>query len=281
MMIEPNHPALSVRRQCALVGLNRSTYYGQPVAESALNLQLMQLIDQEYTRAPFYGYRKMTARLRNFHGFPVNHKRVARLMNKMGLQAVYPQPKTSLANEAHQKYPYLLRGLVIDRPNQVWAADITYVPMPNGFMYLVAIMDWHSRFVITWQLANTLAGAFCLAALQQALSTNRPEIFNTDQGVQFTAHAFTAELTAADIRISMDGRGRVFDNIFVERLWRSVKYENIYLKRYETVPALVTGLADYFDLYNYARPHQNLAYQVPATVYYGDKTPFIMSMIGP
>lgn len=279
MMIEPNHPTLSIRRQCDLIGLNRATYYWQPTSETPLNLALMTLIDQEYTRAPFYGYRKMTARLNKQHGYRVNHKRVARLMLKMGLQAIYPRPKTTLPQLQHKKYPYLLRGLEINRPNQVWAADITYVPMPHGFMYLVAIMDWFSRFVVAWQLSNTLDGAFCVEALRQALRHGQPEIFNTDQGVQFTAHDFVDELKAAHICISMDSRGRVFDNIFVERLWRTVKYEDIYIKEYATVLALCTGLRDYFDLYNYERPHQSLDYCTPAAVHFAVKhthsrTPF-------
>ncbi len=274
-MIESKHPTLSIRRQCDLVGLNRATYYWQPVGESPLNLELMQLIDREYTRAPFYGYRKMRARLNKQHGLAINHKRIARLMGKMGLQAIYPRPCTSRADRQHKKYPYLLRGLDIKRPNQVWAADITYVPMPHGFMYLVAIMDWFSRFVVAWQLSNTLDGAFCLDALRQALRHGQPEIFNTDQGVQFTAHPFTQELEAARIRISMDGRGRVFDNIFVERLWRTVKYEDIYIKEYATVPELLTGLSDYFDLYNYERPHQSLGYCTPADVHFAVNAPFL------
>lgn len=233
-----------------------------------MNLELMRLIDQEYTRAPFYGYRKMTARLNNHHGFRVNHKRIARLMGDMGLQAVYPRPRTSIPEQQQPKYPYLLRGLDIHRPNQVWAADITYVPMPLGFMYLVAIMDWFSRFVVAWQVSNTLEGTFYLEALRQALHHAQPEIFNTDQGSQFTAHDFTNELKAAGSHISMDGRGRVFDNIFVERLWRTVKYEDIYIKEYATVPALVTGLSDYFHLYNYERPHQSLDYRVPADIHF-------------
>jgi putative transposase len=274
-MIETNHPTLSIRRQCELVGLNRSTFYWQPASESPLNLELMRLIDREYTRAPFYGYRKMTARLNNRPGIQVNRKRIARLMGKMGLQAVYPRPRTSLPNQQHRKYPYLLRGLAIKRPNQVWGADITYVPMPLGFMYLVAIMDWFSRFVVAWQLSNTLEGGFCLEALHLALRDGQPDIFNTDQGSQFTAHDFTATLEAASIRISMDGRGRVFDNIFVERLWRTVKYEDIYIKEYVTVPALVAGLDDYFHLYNFERPHQSLGYQVPADVHFAVKEPML------
>lgn len=268
MMIEPNHPTLSIRRQCDLLGLNRSTFYWQPAGESSFNLALMALIDKEYTRAPFYGYRKMTARLNKQPGSRVNHKRVARLMAKMGLQAIYPGPKTTVSHPQHKKYPYLLRGLEINRPNQVWAADITYVPMPHGFMYLLAIIDWFSRFVVAWQISNTLDGVFCVAALRQALLHGQPEIFNTDQGVQFTARDFTNELQSANIRISMDSRGRVFDNIFVERLWRTVKYEDIYIKEYATVPALFTGLADYFNLYNYERPHQSLGYCTPADVHF-------------
>ena len=266
-MIEIGHPTLSIRRQCELIGLNRATFYWEPAGESPLNLELMRLIDQEYTRAPFYGYRKMTVRLNTAHHYQVNHKRVARLMDLMGLQAIYPLPRTSIPNVQHRKYPYLLRGLPINRSNQVWATDITYIPMPTGFMYLVVVMDWFSRFVLAWQLSNTLDGAFCVDALQLALQHGRPDIFNSDQGSQFTAHAFTDELEAARIRISMDGRGRYLDNIFVERLWRTVKYEDIYLKEYATVPALAAGLNDYFHLYNYERPHQSLQDCTPAVVY--------------
>lgn len=274
-MIETQHPSLSIRRQCELIGLNRSTFYWQPASESPFNLLLMRLIDAEYTRAPFYGYRKMTVRLNKQHGHKVNRKRVARLMRKMGLQAVYPRPRTSIPDQQHKKYPYLLRGLAIKRPNQVWAADITYVPMPVGFMYLVAIMDWFSRFVLAWQLSNTLDGGFCLQALRQALQHGQPDIFNTDQGAQFTAHDFTGALETAGIRISMDGRGRVFDNIFVERLWRTVKYEDIYIKEYALVPALAAGLDDYFQLYNYERPHQSLDYCVPADVHFAANVPIL------
>ena len=272
-MIEPEHPALSVRRQCELLEVARSGLYSKPRGESPENLGLMRLIDEEYTRAPFYGYRKMTVRL-NKRGHHVNRKRVARLMRKMGLHAIYPRPRTSTPEHQHKKYPYLLRGLAITRPNQVWAADITYVPMPTGFMYLMAIMDWFSRFVLAWQLSNTLEGRFCLEALRLALQQGQPDIFNTDQGVQFTAHNFTGELETAGIRISMDGRGRAFDNIFVERLWRTVKYEDLYIKEYATIPALETGLHDYFQLYNYERPHQSLAYRTPADVHLAVNTAY-------
>jgi len=194
---------------------------------------------------------------------------VARLMRQMGLQAIYPRPRTSTAHPQHKKYPYLLRGLAIVRPNQVWSADITYVPLPTGFMYLVAVMDWFSRFVLAWQLPNTRDGLFCLDALRCTLHQGQPDIFNTDQGAQFTATAFTGELEAAHVQISMDGRGRAFDNIFIERLWRNVKYEDIYVKEYPTVPALERGLHTYFQLYNYERPHQSLDYRTPADVHFG------------
>ena len=196
-------------------------------------------------------------------------------MSKMGLQAVYPRPKTSTPNKAHKKYPYLLRGLDINRPNQVWCADITYVPLPKGFMYLVAVMDWFSRFVLAWQLSNSLDSSFCLVALQLAMRHAQPEIFNTDQGVQFTSGDFTGELEAANIQVSMDGRGRFLDNIFIERLWRSVKYEDIYPKAYDSVPELAAGLETYFQLYNYERPHQSLGNHVPADVHFTVNVPIL------
>ena len=271
-MIEPNQPLLSLRRQFALLGLSRASFYRQPASETPLNLELMRVIDEEYTRTPFYGYRKLTIRLQQ-RGYGVNAKRVLRLMRTMGLQAVYPHPRTSIPDPQHKKYPYLLRDMEVTHPNQVWSADITYVPMPQGFMYLVAVIDWFSRFVLSWQLSNTLDGWFCLDALRLALQVAQPDIFNTDQGVQFTAHAFTDELEAAHVRISMDGRGRAFDNIFVERLWRTVKYEDIYIKGYSSVPALETGLEEYFQFYNYQRPHQSLDYRVPADAYFAVNIP--------
>lgn len=268
MLIELNHPELSIRRQCELLGLNRSSFYYQPAGETALNLTLMRLIDVQYTQTPFYGWPKMTIYLQQL-GYPINHKRVQRLMQVMGLQAIYPKPRTSTPAPGHKIYPYLLRGLKITRPNQVWSADITYVPLPKGFMYLVAIIDWFSRYVLTWQLSNTLDNYFCIQALQQALQHAQPEIFNTDQGAQFTALAFTDLLEAAHIRISMDGRGRALDNIFVERLWRTVKYEDIYLNGYTTIPALITGLTHYFTFYNEQRFHQSLGYRTPVEVHFG------------
>jgi putative transposase len=266
-MIEPNFQDISIRRQCSLIGLNRAAYYLQPAVESELNLKLMNMIDQEYTRTPFYGSRKITIRLNQQLPEKVNRKRVVRLMQKMGLQAIYPHKKTSIPNHQHKKYPYLLRNLSITHPNHVWAADITYIPLRQGFMYLTAIMDWYSRFVITWRLSNTLDGLFCLEALKLALQQGKPEIFNTDQGAQFTAQAFTSELESVGVLVSMDGRGRAYDNIFVERLWRTIKYEDIYIKDYASVLELEKGLADYLWLYNYERPHQGLGYRTPAEIY--------------
>jgi putative transposase len=265
-MIELNHPNLSVRRQCELLELNRSTYYYAPAGESEYNLHLMRMIDEQYLKTPFYGWPRMTAYLQR-EGYAVNHKRVRRLMQIMGLQAIYPKHKTSVPGKEHRIYPYLLRGLEITRPGQVWSADITYVPMQRGFTYLVAILDWFSRYVLAWQLSNTLDGRFCLDTLQQALQLGRPNIFNTDQGVQFTALAFTGRLEAAGVRVSMDGRGRVFDNIFIERLWRSVKYEDVYLKDYASVTELNAGLERYFRFYNNERPHQSLDYRTPAEMH--------------
>lgn len=270
-MIEPYHLQLSIRRQCELVDLPRSTLYYQPAEESAFNLHLMRLIDEQYLKTPFYGWPRMTAHLHR-QGYQVNHKRVQRLMQKMDLQAIYPQRQTSLAAQGHKVYPYLLRNQMITRPNQVWSADITYIPMPRGFMYLVATMDWYSRYVLAWQLSNTLDELFCLDALDLALAQGKPDIFNTDQGAQFTAVAFTSRLKAAGIRISMDGRGRALDNVFVERLWRSVKYEHVYLYEYASVPELEKGLEQYFTFYNHERPHQSLSYQTPAEVHYASES---------
>lgn len=266
-LIEPEHPHLSLRQQCKLIGLNRSSYYYQPAKESELNLELMRLIDENYLKRPFYGYPKVTIFLREA-GYQVNEKRVYRLMRLMGLQAVGPKPRTSQPGKEHKIYPYLLRGVKITHPNQVWSTDITYVPMNHGFMYLVAVLDWYSRYVLSWEISNTLDGDFCLSTLEEALRGGKPAIFNTDQGAQFTANVFTGRLEKANIQISMDGRGRVFDNIFIERLWRSVKHENIYLNEYETGTELVAGLENYFNFYNHERYHQSLDYRRPAEVYF-------------
>ena len=255
-----------MRRQCELLGLNRASLYYEPAAETAANLRLMRLIDQEYTAHPFLGSRRLTIWL-NEHGEEVNRKRVQRLLRVMGLEAIYPKPKLSAPGRGHKIYPYLLRDVKIERPDQVWSTDITYVPLTRGFMYLAAILDWYSRYVLAWRLSNTLDGSFCLDMLEEALSQGQPEVFNTDQGVQFTAQAWTGRLEAAGVQVSMDGKGRCLDNVFVERLWRSVKYEDIYLRGYEHVPELQEGLGRYFPYYNDERPHQSLDYQTPATVY--------------
>jgi putative transposase len=269
-LIEPMHPRLSLRRQCELIGLSRSSWYYVPARESVENLQLMRLLDEQYLRTPFYGWPRMTALLRQ-QGYRINHKRVQRLMQRMGLQALYPKPRTTVASPVHRIYPYLLRGVAVTHPNQVWSADITYLPMMQGFMYLVAILDWFSRYVVAWQVSNTLDGWFCREALHTALQQGRPEIFNTDQGVQFTANDFTQALEHAGIRISMDGRGRALDNVFVERLWRTVKYEHVYLMEYTTVPELITGLTAYFRFYNCERLHQSLGYRTPVSVHTGQE----------
>ena len=266
-MIEPNHSVLSIRQQCELIGLNRGTYYYQPAKETPLNLTLMRLIDEQYLKTPFYGYPKMTEYLKK-QGYEVNPKRISRLMRVMGLQAIGIKRLMTKNNPDHKVYPYLLRNVPIDRTNQVWSADITYVPMNQGFMYLVAILDWFSRYVLSWQISNTLDNIFCINALDKALKHGQPEIFNTDQGVQFTSRNFTEHLESAGVKISMDGRGRVFDNIFIERLWRTVKYEDIYLKNYDTVTELDQGLERYFHFYNNERFHQSLDYRTPTQVYY-------------
>ena len=267
-MIEAEHPVLSVRRQCELLGLVRSGLYYEPQGESPENLALMRLLDEAYTAWPFYGVRKMTAHLVR-EGQTVNVKRVRRLMRWMGLEAIYPRKRLSVPGEGHKRYPYLLRGVEIVRPDQVWSADITYIRLRRGFLYLAAILDWYSRHVLSWTLSSSLDAAFCVWALEEALSRGRPEIFNTDQGVQFTSEGFTGILESRGIAISMDGRGRVFDNIFSERLWRTVKYEEVYLKDYADPREAREGLRAYFRFYNEQRPHQALDYRTPAEVYEG------------
>jgi putative transposase len=257
---------LSLRRQCVLLGLSRAALYYRPVEVSADQLELMALIDRQYLRTPFYGARRMAAWL-GTQGHLVNRKRVKRLMQLMGLAAIYQRPRTSRPAPEHRIYPYLLRGLVIERINQVWAADICYIPMARGFLYLVAVMDWVSRYVLAWRLSNLLDTSFCVAALEEALSKGRPEIFNTDQGSQFTGEDFTSVLHTHEVAISMDGRGRFSDNIFVERLWRSLKYEEVYLRAYESVAEARQGIASYFEFYNNERLHQALGYRAPRQVF--------------
>jgi putative transposase len=258
-----------VARQCELLGLARSSWYYQPTGESSETLALLRLLDEQYTRTPFYGVRRMTAWLRS-QGHVVNVKRVRRLLRLLGVEAIYPKPATSTPAPGHRIYPYLLRDVPITHVDQVWSTDITYIRLDRGWIYLVAVLDWYSRYVLAWEVSNTLDSDFCLAALDRALARGRPTIFNTDQGSQFTSHAFTGRLQGADVQISMDGRGRALDNIFVERLWRSVKYEEVYLKSYPTVPAAIDGLGAYFRFYNEERLHQSLAYRTPSAVYHAD-----------
>ena len=239
---------MSVRQQCELIELNRSSLYYEPAPETAENLELMRLIDREYTEHPFLGSRRITQWLIR-QGHKVNRKRVQRLMRVMGLEAIYPKPKLSLAGRGHKVYPYLLRDVAIERVDQVWSTDITYVPLASGFMYLAATIDWYSRYVVAWRLSNTLDGSFCQEMLEEALGRGQPEVFNTDQGVQFTSGAWTGRLERAGVSVSMDGRGRCLDNVFVERLWRSVKYEDVYLRCYESVLELERGLGAYFRYY--------------------------------
>jgi putative transposase len=268
-LIDVANIEIAISRQCELLGLSRSGYYYEPIGESPLNLQLMNLIDEQYTKTPFYGVDKMTAWLIR-QGYKVNPKRIRRLMRKMGIEAIYPKPRLSVSTSEHKKYPYLLRDLEIDRPDYVWCADITYIRMQQGFLYLMAVMDWYSRYVLAWRLSNTLDTGFCLDALNAALAISQPEIFNTDQGVQFTSAEFTKRLQEAEIRISMDGRGRVFDNIFVERLWRTVKYEEVYIHNYESVRDTWRNLERYFSFYNTDRIHESLGYRTPHEVYFGE-----------
>ena len=267
-MLEPNHRLISLRRQCALLGLNRSTAYYTAKPESAMNLHLKEIIDVQYTARPFYGVPRMTACLQR-DGWVVNEKRIRRLMRAMGLSAIYPKPRLSLSNQAHPKHPYLLRGMAVDRPDQVWGSDITYIRLRGGFAYLTVVMDWHSRYVLSWELSNTLDAAFCAEALERALAISKPEIFNSDQGAQYTSEAFTGRLRKANVKISMDGRGRCYDNIFVERLWRTVKYEEVYLHHYEDMEEAWKGLGRYFAFYNRERPHQSLKWRTPHEMYFG------------
>jgi putative transposase len=266
MQIEGDHPELTVTRQCELLGLARSSRYYAALPTDASDEVLMRLLDRQYTATPFYGVRRMTAFLRR-EGQPINPKRVRRLLRLMGLEAIYPRPRTSVKSPENKVYPYLLADLVIDQVDQVWCADITYLPMRRGWLYLVAVMDWFSRCVLAWEASVTLDASFCVEALTRALELGTPGIFNTDQGSQFSSAGFTGLLQEAGIAISMDGRGRAFDNIFIERLWRSVKYEEVYLRDYQTPAEAQLSLRRYFKFYNHQRPHQALDYRTPAEVY--------------
>ena len=277
-MVEPEHPKLSLSRQCALLRISRSSVYYRARRVDEEDLKLMGLIDRQYLQTPFYGSRKMTAWLRAW-GYRVNRKRVRRLMRLMGIAALYRRPNTSKPAPGHKIYPYLLRGATISRVNQVWGADITYIPMARGFLYLVAIIDWYSRCVLAWRLSNTMDVHFCLEALEEALGKGTPEVFNTDQGSQFTSELFTGMLLERGVQVSMDGKGRCRDNIFVERLWRSVKYEEVYLKAYQNVSEARAGIGAYMAFYNEERPHQALAYRTPREVF--DEGCFNVKTSGP
>ena len=260
--------ALSVRQQCELLGLNRATFYYEPVPWNEDDLRLMNEIDVLFTKRPSLGVRQMMWRLRD-RGFPVGRKRVRTLMRHMGLFPVFPKKNTSKRNPEHPVYPYLLRDVPITRVNQVWSMDITYIRLGKGFAYLTAVMDWHSRYVIAWRLSNTLTADFCVECLKEALQYGKPEVFNTDQGCQFTSAEFIKALEDAKIAISMDGKGRAIDNIFVERLWRTVKYDDIYIKGYQTIPEVHEGLKEFFDDYNMERRHSSLGYKTPWSVFSG------------
>ena len=270
--IEPGHEQLSVRRQCALLGLHRSNLYYAPLPESVENLALMRLIDETYLEYPHLGSRGMAAHLER-QQLIVNRKRMQRLLRIMGLESVLPKPRTTIKAPGHAVYPYLLRGLEIVRPNQVWACDITYVPLQGGYLYLTAVQDWFSRRVLSWRLSNSMAVEFCIEALEEALKGARPEIFNTDQGSQFTSQEFTSRLLKESIAISMDGQGRALDNRMVERLWRTVKYENIHIKDYATGADCHQGLKSYFKYYNHDRPHSSLGHQTPWEAYHPPRRP--------
>jgi putative transposase len=275
-MIDRDHPRLSVVRQCALVLINRSGLYHEPAGETALNLALMRLIDAQFMETPWYGSRQMARHLRR-EGHVIGRKRVRRLMTVMGLVPIYQRPRTTIPHPEHRIHPYLLRDLTIDRPNQVWCTDITYIPMRRGFLYLVAVMDWWTRKVLSWRVSNTMDVGFCIEALEDALAGHgRPEIFNSDQGSQFTSPQFTKVLRDAGIRISMDGKGRWMDNVFIERLWRSLKYECVYLHAFETGSELRGGLTQWVGYYNARRPHSSLGGRTPDEAYAaaGVATPF-------
>jgi putative transposase len=273
-MIDPSEPNLSIMNQCRLLNISRSSFYYKQKPIKVQDLELMRLIDEQYLKTPSWGSRSMRNHLRRL-GYKINRKKVQRLMRLMGLEAIYPKPKTSRPYPQHKVYPYLLRNLKIDRPNQVWAADITYIPMSRGFMYLVAVMDWHSRKVLSWRISNTLDTDFCVQAVEEAISRfGAPEIFNTDQGAQFTAVAFTDLLKSHDVSISMDGRGRVQDNIFIERLWWTIKYQYLYLWSFDNGSELRRGLHQWFNFYNRERSHQALDNLTPDEVYFDLPHPF-------
>ena len=266
-MIDQEHENITISRQCELLELPRASYYYESTRDDSYNELITNMIDEQFTKTPFYGVPRMTASLTKM-GHQVNQKRIRRLMRKMGLEAIYPKKNLSKVHPDHKKYPYLLKDMVIDHPDQVWGVDITYIRLQHGFIYLVAVMDWYSRYVLAWDISTTMDIAFCTRALENALKISNPEIFNSDQGSQFTSNDFTGILEREGIRISMDGRGRAYDNIFVERLWRSVKYEEVYLHQYLTVPEARKSLNKYFMFYNTERIHESLGYKTPYEIYF-------------
>lgn len=266
-LIEPNLK-ISIYRQCELLGLPRSHYYYRPKGESPLNLELMKIIDKLHLKRPEYGYPKMTTVLSRL-GYVVNEKRISRLMRLMNICSVLPKPNTSRRSKEHKSYPYLLRDRIIIRPQEVWATDITYIPMAKGFLYLTVVMDWFSRFILSWELSNCMDTDFCIRALEAAFKWGTPAIFNSDQGSQFTSPVFTKRLLDENILISMDGKGRALDNVFVERFWRTIKYEYVYLHSFSDGHSLYRGLEEYIKYYNYERPHDGIWGKTPSEVYLG------------
>ena len=266
--MDPSFSKISIARQCELIGLNRSTLYYDPEPISAEDIEIMKRIDSLYLDHPFLGSRRMAVMVGEQMNRDFNRKRMQRLMRIMGIQAIYPKPNTSNPGAGHKVFPYLLRGMSITRPNQVWSCDITYIPLDGGFAYLIAVIDWYSRYVLSWRLSNTMTTDFCVDALESALKLGKPQIFNTDQGSQFTSDDFTKILLSNDVVVSMDGKGRALDNIFTERLWRSVKYEDVYIRGYQCMPDAEDGLGNYFGFYNTGRPHQSLEYMTPKEVHY-------------
>lgn len=271
MLIDKNHSLISLKRQAELLGLSRASLYYQPKPEDPETLKVLSRIDEIFTKCPFYGSRKIKAQLKR-EGWKINRKKVKRLMGILGIEAIYPKPNLSLNGKAHPVFPYLLKGLEITRPNQVWGIDITYIRLNGGFVYLVAVMDWYSRFVVSWDVSLSLDTQFVLDCLNKAFLMGIPEIINSDQGVQFTSEEYINLVTGKGIQVSMDHRGRCFDNIFTERLWRNVKYEEVYLKEYASPKEAIKNLNEYFDFYDYDRPHQSLGDQTPAEVYFGQMT---------
>lgn len=270
--IDPNHAQLTITRQAELLGVSRGSYYYQPVINEAEEARLklhLNTVDEIYTKRPYYGTRRLQIELERTYDIRIGRERIRHLMQRLGLEAIYPKPNTSKAVPYNETYPYLLKGLDITHPNQVWGSDITYIRTATGFVYLVAFIDWHSRYVVAWRLSDSLEQSFCLDALDEALRTATPEISNTDQGSHFTSTAFVERLQAKGVRVSMDGRGRCLDNIFTERLWRTVKYEDVYLRSYQNLQEAQAGLSEYFKFYNHERPHQSLDYRTPAEVYFG------------